>query len=124
MSKTILILGASNKPDRYAYKAFQLLKGLGHSLLLVNRGVPEIEGQAVVSDLAAVTEPYDILTVYVRADVSSQLADAILKQKPKHVIFNPGAENPSLTQKLTAAGIACQDACTLVLYKTGQAPQV
>jgi hypothetical protein len=124
MSQTILILGASNKTDRYAYKAFKLLHSLGHKLLLVNRGISEIEGHPVQADISNVSEPYDILTIYVRADVSSQLADCILKQKPKHVIFNPGAENPALAQKLTAAGINWQDACTLVLYRTGQAPLV
>jgi uncharacterized protein len=122
MSQTLLILGASSKPDRYAHKAFKLLQGLGHKLILVNRGVTEIEGQAVIPDIADVAEPYDVLTVYVRADVSTQLADAILKQKPQHVIFNPGAENPALKQRLTEAGTTCYDACTLVLYRTGQAP--
>lgn len=123
MKQTILILGASNKPDRYSNKAQKLLAGLGHDLVLVNRGLKEIDGLPVHADLSEVTSPYDVLTVYVKADVSSQLKDQILRQKPKHVIFNPGAENEALAQSLTAADIPWQNACTLVLYRTGQAPK-
>jgi uncharacterized protein len=124
MSQTILILGASNKADRYSNKAQKLLSGMGHKLILVNRGISESEGLPVVADLGDVAESYNVLTVYVRADISNLVADKILRQKPKHVIFNPGAENPDLAKRLTDAGIPWQDACTLVLYRTGQAPQV
>jgi hypothetical protein len=36
------------------------------------------------------------------------------------VIFNPGAENTALVAELEKAGIACEEACTLVLLNTGQ----
>jgi uncharacterized protein len=124
MSQTILILGASNKADRYSNKAQKLLSGMGHKLILVNRGLTEIEGLPVIADLGDVSEPYDVLTIYVRADISNLVTDKILRQKPKHVIFNPGAENLDLANRLTEAGISWQDACTLVLYRTGQAPKV
>jgi predicted CoA-binding protein len=124
MPQKILILGASNKPDRYSNKAQVLLTKLGHQLILVNRGLTESNGLPVVSDLSSVKEPVDVLTIYVRPDLSSQLSDDILELKPRHVIFNPGTENPALATRLTEAEIPWQNACTLVLYRTGQAPVV
>ena len=48
------------------------------------------------------------------------MKDQILKLKPKRVIFNPGTENSSLEKTLTDAGIAIEEACTLVLLRTNQ----
>ena len=36
------------------------------------------------------------------------------------MIFNPGTENPGAYDRLKEAGIKVQEACTLVLLKTGQ----
>jgi uncharacterized protein len=88
----------------------------------VNRGITQSGDLPVVTDLKDVQQPYDVLTVYVKAEVSSTLADTVVKQKPEQVIFNPGAENAALAEKLTAAGIAWQNACTLVLCRSKQAP--
>jgi hypothetical protein len=45
---------------------------------------------------------------------------AILKARPRRIIFNPGAENPELEQLARQEGIQPQNACTLVLLSTGQ----
>jgi len=36
------------------------------------------------------------------------------------VIFNPGAENPDLAERLRKQGVETLEACTLVLLRTGQ----
>ena len=51
---------------------------------------------------------------------STPLLAPLLALKPRRVIFNPGAENPALEDGLRAAGIEVEDACTLVLLRTGQ----
>ena len=38
----------------------------------------------------------------------------------RRVIFNPGTENGELEAALRAAGIESEEACTLVLLRTGQ----
>jgi len=38
--------------------------------------------------------------MYVGPDISTQLTDAILRLKPKRVIFNPGSENSALEERL------------------------
>lgn len=116
----VVILGASDKPERYSCKALKLLREHGHEVVLVNRGYTEIEGLPVVADIGDVTGEVDTLTVYVRPDVSNLLIDKIIKLKPKRVIFNPSTDNARLQMALDEAQIDWQSACTLVLLHTGQ----
>jgi hypothetical protein len=48
------------------------------------------------------------------------MQDAIIALQPKRVIFNPGAECEPLKARLEQEGIDWEEACTLVLLKTGQ----
>lgn len=116
----VVILGASDKPDRFAYKAMLRLEEAGHEVVLVNRGVSTVEGRPVLADLSEVTGEVDTVTVYVRPDVSTLLADKIINLKPKRVIFNPSTDNARVQMQLDEANIDWESACTLVLLRTGQ----
>lgn len=119
MKERVAILGASDNPERYSYKAMQMLEENGHEAILVSPRYKEIEGRSVHEDLTML-KGIDTLTLYVNADISNKMKDQILKIKPKRVIFNPGTENPALEKALTDAGIAIEEACTLVLLRTNQ----
>lgn len=116
----VAVIGASNKSDRYSYKAVMALKEKGHIVFPVHPRIKEIEGMPVVSSIADLPSGIDIMTMYVSAEVSSKMADQVIDKHPKCVIFNPGAENQDLAAKLHAQGIEVKNACTLVLLKTGQ----
>ena len=116
----VVILGASDKPDRYAHKAMTALLRHGHEVVLVHPRLKEIEGRPVLADVREVTGPVDTVTMYVGPAISAGLADKLTALKPKRVIFNPGSENPDLQDKLQAAGIRPEEACTLVLLATDQ----
>jgi hypothetical protein len=119
-NQRVVVLGASNKADKYSNKAFRLLREQGHDAVPVNRGIEEIEGVAVLKDISEVTGHVDTLTMYVNASVSSAASEAIIKLKPDRVIFNPGSNNAALQEQLTTAEIPWESACTLVLLKSGQ----
>lgn len=116
----VVILGASDKPDRYAHKAQLMLAEHGHEVVPVHPRLQSIEGVSVVPDLSAVTGAVDTVTMYVGPAISSGLAEKLIALKPKRVLFNPGSENPTLARALNAAHIATEEACTLVLLRTGQ----
>jgi predicted CoA-binding protein len=116
----VAVLGASNKPERYSFQAVKLLAEKGHAVCPVHPGLATIDGVPVFNRLANIPVPVHTLTVYVGSERSTKLAAAILAARPQRVIFNPGAENPSLAQQLQAAGIEVWNACTLVLLRTGQ----
>jgi len=116
----VAILGASNKSDRYSFKALQSLRKHGHSIYPLHPLLEEIDGVKVYRDLDLLPVAIDTLTLYVGAEISGKLGEKIIKLKPRRVIFNPGAENPVLSGQLEASGILTQQACTLVLLSTNQ----
>ena len=118
-SQRVVILGASNKPERYSNKAQKELLKAGHQVVLINRGLQEIEGLPVHQTIGDVTGEVDTLTMYVNRDISTLEGDKILALKPKRTIFSPGTENPALKEKLTAAGLEAIEACPLVMLRTG-----
>lgn len=118
--KTVAVLGASPKPERYSNQATAMLREYGYEVIPVNPSGAVIHGLAAVKRLDEIKAAVDTLTVYVGAQISSAQEAAILKLQPERVIFNPGAENPALEAVLAAAGIKVIHACTLVLLRTGQ----
>src|SRR5690349_4475797 len=115
MAEKVVILGASDKPDRLAYKSMVMLKQHGHEPILVNPTLKEIEGHTVHADLVSVTRPINTLTVYVNPRISVNLKEKIIALNPKRVIFNPGTENPAIEFALKKTGIDTIHACTLVM---------
>lgn len=119
MSQRVVILGASNKPGRYAHRAFMMLREHGHEVIPVHPALPEIDGIPVVKDLNSVEGPVDTLTLYVSPAISEPLAGEIVRLSPGRVIFNPGTESEVLQAGLRKAGIPYEEACTLVMLGTG-----
>ncbi len=117
--QTIVILGASHKPERASNMLLNRLLQRGVTPLLVHPVIESIAGLPVHASLATVPSGPDILTMYLSAARSSPLEADILKLAPRKVVFNPGAENPELSQRLNGAGIATENACSLILLNQG-----
>jgi len=116
--RTVAVLGASDNPERYAYKAIEKLAGKGFAVIPVNPALKEVLGLQVLPSLGEIDTKLDTVSVYLSAQRSTQLAAEIVAIKPGRVIFNPGAENPVLETRLDEAGIPWMHACTLVLLAT------
>ena len=116
----VAVIGASNKPDRYSYKAVVLLREKNHTPYPVHPLITEIEGIPVYASLRAIPDPIDTITVYLAARNQQAVAEDMLSSGARRVIFNPGSENPELAARLQQQGIEATSACTLVLLTTGQ----
>ncbi len=115
----VAVLGASPKPDRYAYRAMEMLGQHGHRAIPVNPAFNEILGETCYPSVADIAEPIDTITMYLGKQRSDLLADEIIAAKPKRIIMNPGAENDALADRAREAGIEVEYACTLVMLQTG-----
>jgi uncharacterized protein len=118
--EVVAVLGASSKPERYAFKAIVLLKEKGYEVIPVNPVLKEVDGIPVVKNLDLINKNVGTLTLYVGPDRIKPMIDSIVRLKPQRVIFNPGTESPELAQRLDEAGIEYFEACTLVLLNTNQ----
>ena len=118
--ETVAILGASPKPDRYAYEAFKLLQEYGHRPIPINPSFADILGEKCYPKISDAPRPIDTVTLYLSEGRSNPLIDEIIAAKPRRIIMNPGAENPALAEKAEEAGIEVVEGCTLVMLRTGQ----
>jgi len=116
----VVLIGASNKPERYAYMAFKDLQKHGHKIIPVHPTLPAIEGVPVLHDLQTIKEAIDTVTLYVNPEIGLAMKDALIALHPARIIMNPGTEHPGLEQQLQDAGIKVLHACTLVLLRTNQ----
>ena len=115
----VFIIGASHNPERYSYKAAQLLLEHGHEI--VPLALKEsAEGPFPILKAPKEGDQSEIITLYVGPKNQGDWIPKILSWNPRKVIFNPGTENPTFQQQLIAEGIAWEEACTLVLLQTGQ----
>lgn len=115
----VVILGASPSPERYAHKALEMLHEFKHTVELVNPLYPEIAGQKCYPTLEGFKE-VDTVTLYVTPKHLKPHLEALKKLKPRRVIANPGTYDEALMSELRRAGVAVEEACTLVLLRTGQ----
>jgi hypothetical protein len=118
MKKT-LVIGASENPERYSFKAINALVQHGHEVVALGLRPGNVAGIPFETE----KKPFDgidTVTLYVGPQNQPDYYQYILSLKPQRVIFNPGTENPEFIGKLEAAGIYPEIACTLVLLRTGQ----
>ncbi len=118
--KTVVILGASDKPERYSNKVLLLLVKQGYAVVPVHPTLDTISGIPVARELSAVTPGPDVLTVYVNPERSTSLMAEIIALAPTVAIFNPGTENEILESALIEGGTRVIRACSLVLLTTGR----
>jgi predicted CoA-binding protein len=118
-NKKTLVLGATTKTDRYAFKAVQKLVEKGHSVLAVGQNAGEVAGIKIQTK-AIPLKNIDTVTLYLNPTRQRDYYNYIVEAQPKRVIFNPGTENPEFYQLLQLNNIKVEVACTLVLLSTNQ----
>lgn len=116
----VAVLGASNKEDRYSYKAVKLLLEHGHSVIPIHPKLESILDQKVVKSIKEISGSVDTLSLYVKPQLVEQNIEDIITLNPKRVIFNPGTESRSAMERLEKKGIKVVEGCTLIMLKTGQ----
>ena len=118
-NKKTLVLGATSKPEKYAFKAMSLLVEKGHSVIAIGQNAGEVAGVKIKTK-AIPLKNIDTITLYLNPARQRDYYNYIVEAKPKRVVFNPGTENPELYQLLELNGIQVEVACTLVLLTLNQ----
>ncbi|WP_303311574.1 CoA-binding protein [Hymenobacter sp. BT730] len=118
-SKKTLVLGASDNPARYSFRAVHQLKSHGHEVVPVGIRKGQVAGLDIAID-RPLSSDVDTITLYVGPQHQPVWYDYILDLNPKRIIFNPGTENPELEKLAQQRGIQTEEACTLVMLAIGQ----
>ncbi len=118
MKKTV-VLGATDNPERFAFRAVHKLQQYGHEVVPVGIRKGKVGGLDIQTDRPQV-ENVDTVTLYVGSRNLSEWYDYILSLNPKRIIFNPGTENLDLERMAIDKGIDPVQGCTLVMLSVGQ----
>lgn len=119
MSEVVAIIGASDKPQRYANIAMHDLQKHGHQVVLVNPFKQRVEGVNCLDSIKEYSGRIDTVTLYVNPKRFHDHVDEVIHSSPRRVIMNPGTEDDEHEKTLVDAGIKVVRACTLVMLSQG-----
>lgn len=88
-TKTIAVVGCSNKPDRTSYMIAEAMQHAGYRIIPVN---PIIAGQTVLGEtvlgsLLDIQEKVDIVNVFRRSEETLVVAEDTVKMQQKPAVF-------------------------------------
>jgi predicted CoA-binding protein len=115
---TIVVLGASENPNRYSYLASARLQQYKFQVVNVSLHAGLCAGLPIQTDFSVI-KAVDTITIYVSPAHQAYWEKFIYSLNPKRLIFNPGAENPELAQQAMQKGIEVVEGCTLVMLSAG-----
>lgn len=113
-SKKTLVIGASEKPERYSNMAIKKLRNYNHPVVAIGNREGKVMDVDIIKGRPAF-EDLDTITLYINPKIQQEYYDYILSLKPKRIIFNPGTENNELENMASEKGIETIEACTLVM---------
>jgi hypothetical protein len=117
MSLATLIIGASPKPHRFAFKALSALQSHQQPIVLFSPKGGQISRLEVHTNFKHIAVSIETVTLYVNPQRLAPLLADIIALKPRRVIFNPGTESPDAAQQLQYAGIEAIQDCTLIMLR-------
>jgi len=113
-----LVLGASPKPERYSFKAANMLLKYGHPVVAIGAREAMLGETKILSGMPQI-DHIDTITMYLGPQNQVGFYNYILDLKPRRIIFNPGTHNPDLIILAKEKGIEIIEECTLVLLSNG-----
>ena len=120
-TKLTVVVGATDNPERYAYRAAELLQAKGVPFIPIGIKKGMVFGKEIIDLLQKpILTGIHTITLYLGPQNQGEWVDYLIGLRPKRIIFNPGTENPEFFSKAKAAGIEVLEACTLVMLTIGQ----
>jgi predicted CoA-binding protein len=105
-SKTIAIVGLSDKPDRDSYRVAEYLKDHGYTVIPVNPAKAEILGEKSYPDLASIPLSIDIVDIFRNIEAIPGIVDEAIQIKAKVVWMQLGLAHNESARKAREAGLA------------------
>lgn len=118
LKEKIVILGASDNPNRIGCIATKFLYNKGYDVFAVSHRKGEIDG-IQLHDSSEKVENADTVTIFLNPERQKSFYEYILSAKPKRIIFNPGAENHELEALARSQHIQIISGCTIALFSAG-----
>ena len=125
-TRTIALVGASDRPDRPSYRVMAVLQRHGYRVFPVNPQITgeHVHGEFVWRDLAQIGEAIDLVDIFRRPDAAGEAVDQAIAAGARAVWMQLGVINEVAAARAEAAGLAVvMDRCPAIeIPRLGVAP--
>jgi predicted CoA-binding protein len=113
-TKTIAVVGLSDRPERPSYHVAAYLREQGHRIIPVNPMIKEFMGEKAYSSLRDIPVPVDMVDVFRRADAVPQIVQEAIAIGAKSLWLQEGVVHEAAAAAARAAGLkVVMDKCVL-----------
>jgi predicted CoA-binding protein len=116
-TRTIALVGASDRPDRPSYNVMRVLQEWGYRVLPVNPQITgeHVHGEYVWRELSQIGEPIDMVDIFRRPIAAGEAVDEAIAAGAKSVWLQIGVINHEAAARAEAAGLkVVMDRCPAI----------
>jgi predicted CoA-binding protein len=106
-TRTIALVGASDRPDRPSYGVMKFLQNHGYRVFPVNPQITgeHVHGEYVWRELSQIGEPIDMVDIFRRPLAAGEAVDEAIAAGAKSVWLQMGVINHEAAARAEAAGL-------------------
>ena len=126
-TRTIALIGASDRPDRPSWGVMKALVDHGYRVLPVNPQITgeHVHGEYVWRELAQIGEPIDLVDIFRRPQAAGDAVDEAIAAGAKSVWLQIGVINHEAAARAEAAGLkVVMDRCPKIELARLRIPRV
>ncbi len=111
-SKTIAVVGLSDKPDRDSHQIVGYLQQVGYRIIPVNPRISEALGEKAYPSLRDIPERVDVVQIFRRSQDVPPVVDEAIATGAKVIWMQSGIVHEEAAARAEAAGVTVvMDAC-------------
>ena len=126
-TRTIAMVGASDRPDRPSFGVMAFLQGHGYRVVPVNPQITgeHVHGEYVWRELSQIGEPIDMVDIFRRPEAAGVAVDEAIAAGAKSVWLQLGVVNYDAAARAEAAGLkVVMDRCPVIEIRRMRLPAV
>ena len=126
-TRTIALVGASDRPDRPSYGVMRFLQSHGYRVFPVNPQITgeHVHGEYVWRELSQIGEPIDMVDIFRRSQAAGEAVDEAIRAGAKSVWLQIGVINEDAAARAEAAGLkVVMDRCIKIEIMRLRTPRI
>ena len=126
-TRTIALVGASDRPDRPSYGVMRFLQDHGYRVIPVNPQITgeHVHGEYVWRELSQIGEPIDMVDIFRRPQAAGEAVDEAIAAGAKSVWLQIGVINEEAAARAEAAGLkVVMDRCPAIDLPRLRVPKI
>lgn len=117
-SRTVAVVGLSDKPDRESYRVAEYLQRHGYRIIPVNPNVDSVLGEKSYAAVTDIPEQVDIVDIFRKPEAVGPVVDEAIAAGARVVWMQLDIVNEQAAEKAEAAGLqVVMDRCMKIEHR-------